>query len=257
MFKEFDLTGSVAVVTGGNGGIGRAIAIGLAQSGADIVIAARNEEKTAIVVKEIRDLGQRCIGVRCDVTKHDDIRAAVQAVQDAFSKLNILVNNAGIGAGGRPEELSAEAWERVIDTNLIGSFLFAQAVYPLMVAYGGGKIINIASGYAIFGSPSNLPYGATKAGLVQLTKSLAIAWAKDNIQVNVILPGWVHTDMTAGIRGNKALYDTMVQRIPARRMAEPEDMAGAAILLASQASNFITGQSIVIDGGRAVAPTVW
>jgi 2-deoxy-D-gluconate 3-dehydrogenase len=250
MLAEFDLTGSVALVTGGNSGIGRAIAIGLARAGADIAIAARNEEKTARVVKEIEGLGRQVIGVRCDVTKRDDIHGTVQAVKNAFGKLNILVSNAGVArGGGPPEALSEEAWDLVIDTNLKGSFFFAQAVYPLLVANGGGKIINIASGYALFASPSSLPYGASKAGIVQLTKSLAVAWAKDNIQVNAILPGWVDTDMTAGLRSNKALYDAEVHRTPAGRFGKPEDMVGIAIFLASQASNFMTGQAVLLDGG--------
>ena len=258
---QFDLTGSVALVTGGNGGIGRAIAIGLARAGADIAIVARNEGKTASVVAEIERLGRKAIGIRCDVTKRDNIHAAIEAVREAFGKLNILVNNAGLSrGGGPPEQIPEEAWDLVIDTNLKGAFLFAQAAYPLLVANGGGKIINIASGYALFASPTSLPYGASKAGVVQLTKSLGVAWAKDNIQVNAILPGWVETDMTAGLRANKTFYDREVHLTPAGRFGRPEDMVGIAVLLASPASNFTTGQSILVDGGywlgKAELPSV-
>ena len=253
MLPEFELAGSVALVTGGNSGIGRAIAIGLARAGADIAIAARNEEKTARVVKEIRDIGRRVIGARCDVTKRDHILATVQAVNDTFGKLNILVSGAGIATGGPAERLSEEVWNMVIDTNLKGSFLMAQAVYPLLVANGGGKIINIGSEYAIFGSPFSLPYSASKGGVVQLTKSLAVAWAKDNIQVNAIVPGWIKTDMTAGLRSNKAFHESIIQRTPARRWGEPEEIVGAAVFLASKASDFVTGQSIAVDGGYSIA----
>lgn len=250
MLAEFDLTGSVALVTGGNGGIGRAIAIGLALAGADIAVAARNEEKTASVVKEIAGLGRKVIGVRCDVTKRDDIHATIGTVKQAFGKLSILVNNAGAsGGGGHPGQTAEAAWDVVIDTNLKGAFLSAQAAYPLLVANGGGNIINIASAYALFASPSSLAYGASKAGMVQLTKSLAVAWAEDNIRVNAILPGWVDTDMTAGLRANRIFYDREVSLTPAGRFGRPEDMAGIAVFLASHASDFITGQSIVVDGG--------
>lgn len=253
MLREFELAGSIALVTGGNGGIGRAIAIGLARAGADIAIAARNEEKTARVVQEIRDIGRRVMGARCDVTKRDHILAAVQVVNDTFGKLNILVNGAGIATGGPAEKLPGEVWDSVVDTNLKGSFLMAQAVYPLMVANGGGKIINIGSEYAIFGSPFGLPYSASKGGIVQLTKSLAAAWAKDNIQVNAIIPGWIKTDMTAGLRSNKAFNESIIQRTPARRWGEPEEIVGAAVFLASKASDFVTGQSIAVDGGYSIS----
>ncbi len=253
MLPEFELAGSVALVTGGNSGIGRAIAIGLARAGADIAIVARNEEKTARVSEEIRDIGRRVTGVHCDVTRREHILAAVQAVKDTFGKLSILVNAAGIAAGGPAERLSEETWDSVIDTNLKGSFLMAQTAYPLLVANGGGKIINIGSEYAIFGSAFGLPYSASKGGIIQLTKSLAVAWAKDNIQVNAIIPGWIKTDMTAGLGANKAFNDSIIQRTPARRWGEPEEIAGTAVFLASKASSFITGQSIGVDGGYSIA----
>lgn len=253
MFNEFDLEGKVAIVTGGNGGIGRGIAVGLACAGADVIIAARNEEKTSQVVDEIKGIGRRCLGIRCDVQKREDIRTTVDTALKEFGAVNILVNNAGISRGGPPQSIPEETWDSVVDTNLKTVFLFSQAVHPALVAAGGGKIINIGSEYSIFGSSFALPYAASKGGVIQLTKSLAIAWASDNIQVNAIIPGWVRTDMTAPIFSNEPFYKVIVQRTPAGRFAEPEEMAGAAVFLASAASNFITGQSIPVDGGYSIA----
>jgi len=253
LFKKFGLEGKVAIVTGGNGGIGRGIAIGLADAGADIVIAARNEEKTSRVVDEIKVIGRRCLGVRCDVQKREDIRTTIENTLKEFGTVNILVNNAGISRGGPPQSIPEETWDDVVDTNLKTVFLFSQAVHPALVAAGGGKIVNIGSEYSIFGSAFALPYAASKGGVIQLTKSLAVAWAGDNIQVNAIIPGWVRTDMTAPIFSIEPFYKTIVQRTPAGRFAEPEEMAGAAVFLASEASDFITGQSIPVDGGYSVA----
>lgn len=251
--NEFDLTGAVAIVTGGNGGIGRGIAIGLARAGADIAIAARDEAKTAGVAQEIEAIGRRCIGLRCDVRKRADIDDVVEEVLEKLGRICILVNNAGVAAGGRPESIPDDVWDRVLETNLKASFQFARAVYPAMVENGWGKIINIGSEYAIFGSAAVLPYSASKGGVVQLTKSLAVAWAPDNIQVNCIIPGWITTDMTAGISGNQSAYQRIVDRTPAGRFGEPEEVAGAAVFLGSRASRFVTGQSVCVDGGYSIA----
>jgi 2-deoxy-D-gluconate 3-dehydrogenase len=251
--SDFDLTGAVAIVTGGNGGIGRGIALGLARAGADIAIAARNPQKTAAVVQEVQALGRRCLGLDCDVRKRADIDRAVEAVLKELGRVSILVNNAGIAAGGRPEAIAEEVWDRVLDTNLKAAFQFSQACHPAMLANGRGKVINIGSEYALFGSPTVVPYAASKGGVVQLTKSLAVAWARDNIQVNCIIPGWIATDMTAGLKANEAAYRRIVERTPARRFGEPEECAGAAVFLASRAADFITGQSIAVDGGYSIA----
>ena len=250
--EEFDLTGKVSIVTGGNGGIGRGIAIGLAQAGSSVVIAARNEEKTAGVVEEIRRLNQKCLGIRCDVTNYDDIMNVVEATLGEFGGFSILVNNAGVSGGELPQSMPEEVWDKVVDTNLKASFRFCQAVYPALVKAGGGKIINIGSEYSIFGSAMVVHYAASKGGVIQLTKSLAVAWASDNIQVNAIVPGWIRTDMTSPVIENKAFYQSIVQRTPAGRFGEPSELAGAAIFLSSAASDFITGQSIVVDGGYSV-----
>ena len=253
MSSAFDLGGRVAIVTGGNGGIGRGIAVGLAEAGADVVIAARDEAKTAAVVEEIRALGHSAAGVRCDVTQRDEIEATVAFAREQFGGLSIVVNNAGVSGGGPPAEIEEAVWDRVLDTNLKAGFQFAQAAYPLLKESGRGKLINIGSEYSLFGSANVVPYAASKGGVIQLTKSLAVAWARDNIQVNAIIPGWITTDMTAPVKDNETFYNQILKRTPARRFGEPEECAGTAVFLASAASDFVTGVSIPVDGGYAIA----
>jgi 2-dehydro-3-deoxy-D-gluconate 5-dehydrogenase len=248
----FDLDGKVALVTGGNRGIGRAIALGLASAGARVVVAARDETRTAETVQAIKDAGGHAVGVACDVTSRASIDAAVDAAEQAFGGLSILVNNAGIAGGGPPADIPEEVWDRVVDTNLKGSFQMAQAAHRLL-RRGGGKVINLASEYSLFGSALVLPYSASKGGVVQLTKSLAIAWAPDRIQVNALVPGWIRTDMTAAVERVESFHRSIVQRTPAGRFGEPEELAGAAVFLASRASDFITGVVLPVDGGYAAA----
>lgn len=250
----FDLTGKAAIVTGGNDGIGRGIALGLAGAGAGVCIAGRNETKNEQVRATIEQAGHSAISVVCDVNVEADIASAIAATEEAFGGLHILVNNAGIAELDAPEHMSDEAWGSVIETNLSSVFKFSRATHPQLVASGGGKIINIGSMYSIFGSPFAASYAASKGGVVQLTRSLAVAWAKDNIQVNAILPGWITTDMTAPIREDMPdLYGSIIARTPAGRFGEPEELAGTAIYLASEASDFVTGQSVAVCGGYSVA----
>lgn len=252
--NPFDLSGKAAIVTGGNNGIGRAIAIGLASAGASVCIAGRDEKKNENVRLEIEELGHKSISLRCDVNVEADIAAVIAATEEAFGGLSILVNNAGIAALNVPEKMSDEEWSSVIETNLSSVFKFSRAAYPSLAKSGGGKIINIGSMYSIFGSPLAASYAASKGGVVQLTKSLAVAWANDDIQVNAILPGWIATDMTAPIRNDmQDLYDSIVARTPAGRFGEPEECAGTAVYLASGASSFVTGQSIAVCGGYSVS----
>ncbi len=246
----FDLSGKVAIVTGGNGGIGLGIAKGLAGAGANIVVAARNQEKTEKAVEELQGLGIRAIGVSTDVQDEASVKSMVKAAVDEFGAVNILVNNAGISIRKPPQEYTLEEWKRVVDVDLTGVFICSREVYPHMKAAGGGKIINIGSMTSVFGSDWVAPYSASKGGVVQLSKSLAIAWAKDNIQVNSILPGWIHTDLTAFIRTNTPQrYDFIRSRIPHGRWGEPEELAGTAVFLASRASDYVTGVSLPVDGG--------
>jgi len=250
LMQGFDLSGKVAIISGGNGGLGRGIAIGLAKAGADIVIAARNEEKTARVIKEIKSLDRQCVGTYCDVTAYDDIKASVKTALREFGGLNILVNNAGVAQGVPPQSMSEDEWDWVIDTNLKGTFRFCQAAYPELARSGSGKIINIGSQCA--SSYMTAHYSASKGGVLQMTKSLALAWAKDNIQVNAIIPGWFRTDLTAPVFEHEAFYRGVVGRTPAGRFGEPEELAGVAIFLASQMSDYVTGEGIVVDGGYSL-----
>ncbi|HAL47306.1 MAG: glucose 1-dehydrogenase [SAR202 cluster bacterium] len=248
----FDLTGKTAIVTGGNGGIGLGIARGLAHAGANIVVAARNAAKTDAALEDIRELGAHAIGVETDVTSEESVAAMTEAATSEFGSVDILVNNAGIALRKAPQDYTLEEWNQVVDINLTGTFLCARQVYPLMKNAGGGKIINIGSMTSIFGSDWVASYSSSKGGVVQLTKSLALSWAKDNIQVNSILPGWIHTDLTTPIRSdNPERYASITARIPHGRWAEPDEMGGCAVFLASAASDYVTGTAIPVDGGYA------
>ena len=252
--KLFDLTGKVAVVTGGNGGIGLGIAMGLAGAGANIVIAARSVEKTAQALENIRALGVEAHGITVDVTQEPAIQRIVTSTIDHMGRLDILVNNSGIAVRAQPQELTAAQWDSVVDVNLRAAFLASKAAYAQMVKAGGGKVINVGSMYSIFGSDWGAPYAASKGGLVQLTKSLAVAWAKDNIQVNAVLPGWIVTDLTRGIQdADPNRYDNISRRIPTGRWGEPSELAGAAVFLASTASDYVTGATLTSDGGYSSA----
>jgi 2-deoxy-D-gluconate 3-dehydrogenase len=246
----FDLKNRVAFITGGNGGIGLGMAKGLAGAGASIVIAGRNKAKAQSALAELRSFGGQAEFVELDVLNEDSCRKAIQRAVERFGRLDILVNNAGTTVRKQPEALTAQDWHRVMDTNLTGAFHCSQAAYPHMVRAGGGKIINIGSMMSVFASSYAAPYAASKAGIVQLAKSMAIAWAKDNIQVNAILPGWIDTELTQAARQQvQGLHDKVLARTPAQRWGSPDDFAGIAVFLASSASNFITGAAIPVDGG--------
>jgi len=251
--KLFDLTDRVAIVTGGNGGIGLGMAQGLAEAGAAVVIAGRNRAKSEAAAAELEASGARALAVEADVTQEVSCRALVKAAVDAFGRLDILVNNAGINIRKRPEEYSLAEWNEVLATNLTSAFLCAQAAHPEMRRRGGGKIINIGSMMSIFGAAFATPYGASKGGIVQMTRGLATAWAKDNIQVNAVLPGWIDTELTRDARAQvPGLHDRVLARTPAGRWGAPEDHAGIAVFLASAASDFVTGAAIPVDGGYSI-----
>lgn len=251
--SPFNLNGKNAIVTGGNAGIGRGIALGLAGAGAAVCIAGRDEAKNARVREEIQAAGGKAIEARCDVNVADDIEATIEATRAAFGSLDILVNNAGIAALNTPEAMTDEEWGSVIETNLSSVFKFSRAAHAALAESGRGKVVNIGSMYSIFGSPLAPGYAASKGGVVQLTKSLAVAWAGDNIQVNAILPGWIVTDMTAPVRNDMPeMYESIVARTPAGRFGQAEELGGTAVYLASDASNFVTGQCIAVCGGYSV-----
>jgi 2-deoxy-D-gluconate 3-dehydrogenase len=249
--NPFDLTGKVAIVTGGNGGIGLGIARGLAQAGATVAIIARNATKSQEAARLLtQESGRTPLVLTADVADPDQVAAASASVRERLGRIDILFNNAGISVRKPPQELTPEEWHTVLDVNLTGAFLMAKAVYPALKEAGGGKVINTASMTSIFGAPYAVPYTASKGGIVQLSRSLAVAWAADNIQVNAILPGWFETELTDGARAQvPGLYERVLARIPAGRWAKPQDIVGTAIWLASAASDYVTGAAIAVDGG--------
>jgi 2-deoxy-D-gluconate 3-dehydrogenase len=245
----FDLHGKIAIVTGGNGGIGLGIARGLAQAGAHVAIAGRNEDKINSAVAELAPIGT-AFGVTADVTDPDQVRRMVAQTVERFGGLDIMVANAGMNIRKSPESYSADDWHTIVDTNLTGVFACAQAAYPELQRRGGGKILTIGSMASIFGFDVATVYAATKGAVVQMTKSLASAWAKDNIQVNCILPGWIDTDLTRRARHVvSGLSERVVERTPAKRWGDPQDLAGAAVFFCSPASDFVTGTALPVDGG--------
>jgi 2-deoxy-D-gluconate 3-dehydrogenase len=248
--KMFDLSGKVAVVTGGNGGIGLGMAIGLAEAGADIVIASRDAAKNAAAENRLREVGVRAVAIPTDVRSPDSCRALIERTAAEFGRVDILVNNSGMNVRKQPQDFTLEEFHEVMDTNLTGAFLLCQAVYPHFLAQGGGKIINIGSIASFMGSPVAIAYAPSKGGIVQLSKVLAVAWAKDNIQVNAILPGWIDTPLSVKSRAEiPGLEQAVIGRTPAGRWGGPEDFAGAAVYFASPASDFVNGATLVIDGG--------
>ena len=249
----FDLTGKVAIVTGGNGGIGLGMAKGLAKAGARVVVAGRNEEKSKAAVRELQSLGRDALAINVDVADEASVESMTAEAVQRCGRLDILVNNAGVNIRKPAHELTLAEWRQVIDINLTSAFLCSRSAYPHMKRAGGGKIINIGSMMSIFGASFAPAYGASKGGMVQLTKSQAIAWAPDNIQVNAVLPGWIDTDLTRAARKQVAgLQDRVVARTPAGRWGTMDDMSGIAVFLASSASDFITGTAIPVDGGYSV-----
>lgn len=245
--NPFDLKGKTALVTGGNGGIGLGIAKGLAQAGAKVAVAGRNETKNQAAVKA---LGSGAIALQVDVNDEAAVKRMVADTVQAFGGLDVLVANAGVNIRKPPQDYTMEEWHRIMDTNLSSVFACCQAAYPEMKKRGGGKIVTIGSMTSIFGFDVGPVYAASKGAVVQLTKSLASAWAKDNIQVNSILPGFIDTDLTRNLRRNfPEAHERVVARTPARRWGEPADLAGTAVFFCSRASDFVTGTALPVDGG--------
>ncbi|MGJ5008607.1 SDR family NAD(P)-dependent oxidoreductase [Bradyrhizobium oligotrophicum] len=253
MAGRFDLSGKVAIVTGGNGGIGLGMARGLADAGADIAVVGRNEAKSQAAVADLAGRGGRAIAITADVSDKDEVAAMVARVASELGRIDILINNAGMSIRKPPHVLELEEWQQVIDTNLTSAFLCSKAAYPALKANGGGKIINIGSMLSIFGASFAPAYAASKGGIVQYTRACACAWAPDNIQVNAILPGWIDTDLTRAARSQiDGLHDRVLARTPAARWGDIDDFAGIATFLSSPASDFVTGTAIPVDGGYSI-----
>ena len=253
MKTMFDMTGKVAIVTGGGSGIGLGMARGLASHGVTVVVADFHAERSASAVQELQALGARASALDVDVSDDDAVRAMVRETVKLYARLDILINNVGTNVRATPDELSVDDWRKVMDTNLTSAFLASHLAYPEMKKVGGGKIVNVASIMAVFANPLAPAYVASKGGMVQLTKSCAIAWAKDGIQVNAVLPGFIDTDMGRDARrAIPGLEARVVARTPAARYGRPDDLAGTAVFLCSSASDFITGAAIVVDGGYSI-----
>jgi 2-deoxy-D-gluconate 3-dehydrogenase len=250
----FQLAGKVAVVTGGNGGIGLGMARGLARAGATVVLAGRDAGKSAAAVQDLTAEGLKADAIEANVTDEGAVAQLFQQLMLRHGRLDILVNNAGTNIRKAPHDMSLDEWHEVMDTNLTSAFLCCRAARALMKEAGGGKIINIGSMLSIFGAPYAPAYGASKGGVVQLTRSLATAWAADNIQANAVLPGWIDTNLTRKAREQvQGLHERVLARTPAGRWGVPADLAGIAVFLASSASDFITGTAIPVDGGYSIA----
>jgi 2-deoxy-D-gluconate 3-dehydrogenase len=243
----------VAIVTGGNGGIGLGMARGLAKAGARVVVAGRNAEKSKAAVADLAARGGEAHAIEVDVADEGSVRRLVDGTLARLGRVDVLVNNAGINIRKPVHELALDEWHRVLDTNLTSAFLCSKAVYPAFKAVGGGKIINIGSMMSLFGAAFAPAYGSSKGGIVQLTRSMAVAWARDNIQVNAVLPGWIDTELTQNARREvSGLNESVLRRTPAGRWGGIDDMAGVAVFLAAPASDFVTGTAIPVDGGFSV-----
>jgi 2-dehydro-3-deoxy-D-gluconate 5-dehydrogenase len=249
----FDLKGRVAIVTGGNGGIGLGMARGLAAAGARVVVAARNADKSKAAVADLASRGGEAYAIETDVADERSVARLVDTIRQRSGRLDILINNAGINIRKPVQDLALDEWRQVLDTNLTSAFLCCKAAYPAFKAAGGGKVINIGSMMSLFGASFAPAYGSSKGGIVQLTKSMAVAWARDNIQVNAVLPGWIDTELTQNARREvTGLHDSVLRRTPAGRWGGIDDMAGVAVFLASAASDFVTGTAIPVDGGYSI-----
>ena len=248
----FDLQGKVAVVTGGNGGIGLAMAQALAAAGASIAVVGRNPDKLLAAVTSLLKQGGKAKAYAVDVCDEAAVGTLMEQVAADFGRLDILLNNAGINIRKPVQDLTLTEWHAVLDTNLTSAFLCSRAAYPHLKKRGG-KLINIGSMTSIFGASFAPAYSASKGGIVQLTRALATSWASDQIQVNAILPGWIDTELTQQARVDVAgLQERVIARTPAGRWGKPDDLAGIAVFLSSAASDFITGTAIPVDGGYSV-----
>jgi len=247
----FDLNGKVAIVTGGSIGLGRQMAEALAEAGADLVLCARKKERCEKAAKELETLGADVLALGCDVKKPAEVQSVLDATVERFGRLDILINNAGTSWGAPVEEMTLEQWNKVIETNLTGTFLFSQAAGKVMVPQKSGKIINITSVAGIHGAPPSfqaIGYHASKGGVIAFTKDLACKWGQHNIQVNAIAPGWFPTNMSAVVIERNR--ETFLKRLPLGRFGGENDLKGAAVFLASAASDFVTGHVLVVDGGQ-------
>jgi NAD(P)-dependent dehydrogenase (short-subunit alcohol dehydrogenase family) len=249
----FDLSGKTAIVTGGGKGIGRQMAQGLAEAGANVILCARQAERCEQAAAELEELGVRTLGLGCDVRDPDQVQGVVARTVADFGGVDILVNNAGVVWGATPEDMPLEGWQKVVDVNLTGVFLFSQAAGRVMIEGSGGSIVNIASVAGLQGAPpdvaNSVVYHATKGGVISFTRDLAWKWAGYGIRVNAIAPGWFPSDMANFVL--ERMGDELINRVPLSRFGGPEDLKGPVVFLASDASGYVTGHTLVVDGGQS------
>jgi hypothetical protein len=249
-FEQFDLTGKVALVTGGNSGIGLGMALGLADAGADVCVWGTNPEKNAAAEAELLGRGGKAAAIRCDVSDEEQVEAAFAQTLETFGKVDSCFANAGAGGGAPFHEFPTETWRRVMGINLDGTFFTFRAAAKHMIERGeGGRLIGTSSVSSIHGAARNEAYAATKGGMIALIRSLSVELARHGITTNSIIPGWIETAMTERNVGNEKFEDRVMRRVPVRRWGQPEDFAGIAVYLASDASSYQTGEEFVIDGG--------
>jgi len=255
MSDLFDLSGLVAVVTGASRGLGRRFAATLARAGADVVVTARTAGALEATRAEIESLGRRCLPLVLDVTNEASIRGMAADVTAAWGSVDIVVNNAGCNVRKPALEVSWDDWNRVLDTNLRGAFFVAQSLVPGMIARGAGRIINIGSLTAVFGYAGIGPYCASRGGMKQLTMSMADEWGRHGVTVNCLAPGWFRTEQTAALYDNQAWVEYLCDRLPLKRPGGVEELDGALLFLASRASSYVTGQTLLVDGGMSTGAT--
>jgi NAD(P)-dependent dehydrogenase (short-subunit alcohol dehydrogenase family) len=250
---RFDLSGKTAIVTGGGKGIGRQMAEGLAEAGANIVVCARNAERCEQAAAQLAELGVKTLGLGCDVRDPDQVQAVVARTMADFGGVDVLVNNAGVVWGATAEDMPLEGWQKVVDVNLTGVFLFSQAAGRTMIDGDGGSIVNIASVAGLHGAPPEIAntvvYHATKGGVIAFTRDLAWKWAAHGIRVNAIAPGWFPSDMANFVLEHAG--DEIVRRVPLGRFGGPDDLKGPVVFLASEAAAYVTGHTLVVDGGQS------
>jgi 2-deoxy-D-gluconate 3-dehydrogenase len=243
------LDGRVAVVTGAGRGLGRAMAEALAEAGADVALLARSGDQLAAAAAAVRARGRRALARATDVTRADDVDAAVAEVVAGLGRVDVLVNNSGVALVKPLTELSDEEWRAVLDTNLTGAFHLCRAVGPHLLGARRGKVINVASVLGAHGLAGYTAYSASKGGLIALTRTLAVEWARHNVQVNAIAPGWFLTDMNAGAFADDRVRERLLRDVPARRTGRPEELGALVVYLASAASDYVTGETVFVDGG--------
>jgi NAD(P)-dependent dehydrogenase (short-subunit alcohol dehydrogenase family) len=245
------LQGKVAIVTGAGRGIGRALALALAAAGADVALAARSAGEIEAVATEVEGLGRKALAVPTDVTEEDAVETLIERTVGELGGPDVLVNNSGVLHPSPIVETSAEEWDRVVGTNLRGTFLCTRAAGRHFLERGAGKVVNVASNFAFMGVPNFASYCASKAAVVALTRAVAVEWASKGVQVNALAPGYVETEMNAAAREDEGLRAKIIGGIPARRMARAEELGPLVVYLASPASDFMTGETLVFDGGQA------